>query len=249
MTESDELPCPYRDDYGTTEQKIGRKIYHEALSGRRGFRDDHIGIDSGDDLWLEIFGDVGQWALDFTRTAPASVDNVEWAKLHSYFCCKEDAPKEICQSITKLQAALSLPETLALNIENLGHEVARDVYCVHCKGNTELMGAISTCPARKSLQQPQFDVDGFREKAGNKLAEEIGLEEEQDRDSCVRFTRNLLQAIEAGELAVVSTRANTKMLERLMDQWDSTGNKTMSENYQSAIKEAPNVVDELWGDK
>jgi hypothetical protein len=53
---------PYYDDIGTYNQKLGRKIYREALSDRRGFRDDQIGIDSEEDVWLEIFEHMGKVA-------------------------------------------------------------------------------------------------------------------------------------------------------------------------------------------
>lgn len=59
---TDEI-APYYDDIGTDKQKLGRKIYHEALSGRRGFRDDQLGIDSEDEIWLEIFEAIGDAAL------------------------------------------------------------------------------------------------------------------------------------------------------------------------------------------
>lgn len=58
---------PYYDDYGTKSQKIGRKIYHKALSDRRGFREDQIGIDGEDDVWLDIFEDIGVAAIDFVN--------------------------------------------------------------------------------------------------------------------------------------------------------------------------------------
>lgn len=34
--------------------RIGRQIYFEALSGRRGFRDDQLGIED-EEIWEEIF--------------------------------------------------------------------------------------------------------------------------------------------------------------------------------------------------
>ena len=39
---------------------LGRKIYMEALAHRRGFRDDHLGIDA--DIWAEIFIQLAQVA-------------------------------------------------------------------------------------------------------------------------------------------------------------------------------------------
>ena len=51
---------------GGKEREIGRKIYMEALSDRRGFRDDQLGIDDID-IWAEIFESMGRVAL---RIAP-----------------------------------------------------------------------------------------------------------------------------------------------------------------------------------
>lgn len=63
MTESQEPLSPYHDDIGTPEQKLGRKIYHKSLAGRRGFRNDQLGIPSYDDIWLEIFEAIGESAI------------------------------------------------------------------------------------------------------------------------------------------------------------------------------------------
>lgn len=51
---------------GNAAREIGRKIYMEALSNRRGFRDDQIGIDDPD-IWAEIFGAMGRVALSATE--------------------------------------------------------------------------------------------------------------------------------------------------------------------------------------
>lgn len=59
----------YYDDIGTTEQKIGRKIYQDSLSDRRGFRHDQLEIDTEDEIWLEIFGEIGKSAIKNTRAA------------------------------------------------------------------------------------------------------------------------------------------------------------------------------------
>lgn len=58
-----EESLPYYDDVGNEATKLGRKIYDEALAGRRGFRTDQIGIDPEDDVWLEIFENIGDVAL------------------------------------------------------------------------------------------------------------------------------------------------------------------------------------------
>lgn len=41
--------------------QLGKKIYEEALEGRRGFRDDQLGIEETA-LWTEIFRDIGKAA-------------------------------------------------------------------------------------------------------------------------------------------------------------------------------------------
>lgn len=45
------------------EVRIGRAIYLAALSVRRGFRSDQIGIDD-DAIWQEIFSDLGRNAIE-----------------------------------------------------------------------------------------------------------------------------------------------------------------------------------------
>jgi hypothetical protein len=47
---------------GGAEREIGRSIYMKALSGRRGFRDDQIGIDDPE-TWAEVFEAMGKVAL------------------------------------------------------------------------------------------------------------------------------------------------------------------------------------------
>lgn len=54
----------YRSKPRTKAAQIGQHIYHEALHGRRGFRDDQIGIPDDDDIWEEIFQDMGERALE-----------------------------------------------------------------------------------------------------------------------------------------------------------------------------------------
>ncbi len=39
---------------------LGKLIYAKALEGRKGFRQDQLGID--DELWDEIMWDLGYWA-------------------------------------------------------------------------------------------------------------------------------------------------------------------------------------------
>lgn len=46
----------------TREGKIGKDIYMEALSGRRGFRDDQLGIEENV-IWKEIFEAMGAAAI------------------------------------------------------------------------------------------------------------------------------------------------------------------------------------------
>ena len=46
----------------TVAGQIGKAIYMESLDGRRGFRYDQLGIDD-DDIWTEIFEDIGKRAI------------------------------------------------------------------------------------------------------------------------------------------------------------------------------------------
>lgn len=46
----------------TPEMKIGKKIYMTALSDRRGFRDDQLGIEDVE-IWEEIFEAIGTVAI------------------------------------------------------------------------------------------------------------------------------------------------------------------------------------------
>lgn len=46
---------------GNPDVELGREIYMIALSGRRGFRDDQLGIEDPD-IWAEIFEAMGKAA-------------------------------------------------------------------------------------------------------------------------------------------------------------------------------------------
>lgn len=46
---------------GSVDREVGRKIYMDALSDRRGFRDDQLGIEDAD-IWAEIFEAMGKVA-------------------------------------------------------------------------------------------------------------------------------------------------------------------------------------------
>lgn len=46
----------------TVAGQIGKAIYMDCLDGRRGFRYDQLGIDD-DDIWTEIFEEIGQKAI------------------------------------------------------------------------------------------------------------------------------------------------------------------------------------------
>lgn len=46
---------------GDANRELGRKIYMKALSGRRGFRDDQLGIED-EEIWAEIFEELGKVA-------------------------------------------------------------------------------------------------------------------------------------------------------------------------------------------
>lgn len=49
----------YYDDIGNMNVRRGRRIYHDALGDRRGFRPDQIDIPYDDEIWLEIFEAIG----------------------------------------------------------------------------------------------------------------------------------------------------------------------------------------------
>ena len=51
---------PYRDPQETPAARLGQTVYHDALSDRYGFRDDQIGIPADDEIWSEIFEEIGQ---------------------------------------------------------------------------------------------------------------------------------------------------------------------------------------------
>jgi hypothetical protein len=51
---------------GNAARELGRDIYLKALSDRRGFRYDHLGIEDPD-IWAEIFEDIGNVALKHQR--------------------------------------------------------------------------------------------------------------------------------------------------------------------------------------
>ncbi len=46
--------------------QLGKKIYDDALYGRRGFRDDQLGIEETK-LWREIFADIGKAARNWVN--------------------------------------------------------------------------------------------------------------------------------------------------------------------------------------
>jgi hypothetical protein len=54
---------------GNADVELGRKIYMDALSDRRGFRDDQIDIEDPE-MWREIFEEMG-------KAARAAVSNGE----------------------------------------------------------------------------------------------------------------------------------------------------------------------------
>lgn len=46
---------------GDADRELGRTIYMEALSDRRGFREDQLGI-FDEEIWAEIFEHIGRVA-------------------------------------------------------------------------------------------------------------------------------------------------------------------------------------------
>lgn len=55
--------------FGNEDRELGRQIYDEALYGRRGFRDDQLGIED-EEVWAEIFEHIGSAAREaFAREA------------------------------------------------------------------------------------------------------------------------------------------------------------------------------------
>lgn len=51
----------YEVPKGDADRELGRRIYMNALSDRRGFRDDQLGIEDID-IWAEIFEAIGKEA-------------------------------------------------------------------------------------------------------------------------------------------------------------------------------------------
>lgn len=54
---------------GGADREVGRAIYMRALSNRRGFRDDQLGIEDAD-IWAEIFEDIGRAASELFSEVP-----------------------------------------------------------------------------------------------------------------------------------------------------------------------------------
>lgn len=52
----------FYDDQATPAAKAGQAIYINALSDRKGFRPDQLGIYSDDTVWGEIFEAIGNAA-------------------------------------------------------------------------------------------------------------------------------------------------------------------------------------------
>lgn len=46
---------------GNRDRELGRRIYINSLSDRRGFRDDQLGIEDPE-IWAEIFEGIGKEA-------------------------------------------------------------------------------------------------------------------------------------------------------------------------------------------
>lgn len=55
---------------GNEDCELGKKIYMEALAGRRGFRDDQLGIED-EDIWAEIFEAIGKVARESLKGGEA----------------------------------------------------------------------------------------------------------------------------------------------------------------------------------
>lgn len=54
---------------GNADRELGREIYMKALSGRRGFRDDQLGIEDAE-IWAEIFDAIGKEARKTQKAQP-----------------------------------------------------------------------------------------------------------------------------------------------------------------------------------
>ena len=52
---------PEITEHPDKDVQLGREIYLIALAGRRGFRDDQLGIDDND-IWIDIFRHMGATA-------------------------------------------------------------------------------------------------------------------------------------------------------------------------------------------
>jgi hypothetical protein len=63
MSEADH----YHDRPSSADGRLGHFIYHAALSDRRGFRTDQIGISNNDEVWVEIFEEIGRAAREVVK--------------------------------------------------------------------------------------------------------------------------------------------------------------------------------------
>ena len=68
---------------GNSHREFGRRIYMEALYGRRGFRDDQLGIED-ESIWAEIFENIG-----LVAAGPAQPDALVDALSGCPFCGTE----------------------------------------------------------------------------------------------------------------------------------------------------------------
>lgn len=73
---------------GSPDMELGRRIYMEALEGRRGFRYDQLGIEDAE-IWAEVFEAIGSVA----RAALALPAAAGWQTM-------ESAPKDGTRVIT-----------------------------------------------------------------------------------------------------------------------------------------------------
>jgi hypothetical protein len=54
-------------------ERVGKTIYMATLAGRRGFRDDQLGI-SDPEIWAEIFAAIGKTAIDAVNVTASDKD-------------------------------------------------------------------------------------------------------------------------------------------------------------------------------
>jgi len=76
---------------GNSHREFGRRIYMDALYGRRGFRDDQLGIED-ESIWAEIFENIGRVAAGPVQpdALAEDVENCPFCGKDPLFCSITD---------------------------------------------------------------------------------------------------------------------------------------------------------------